>query len=134
MTQDWQALTKLTGGAGFEVERVRLADGSIAIEGRFELPPLARLPAEDQVFVAAFVRSHGSIKQMEALFGVSYPTVKSRLNRISSLLPMAELEAGTERAADAAGVIDRLERGEVSADEAVAEIRSGHPPRESSHE
>src|SRR5215831_1176085 len=90
--QDWQALTRLTAGAGFHIERVRLADQNIAIEGRFEPPPLARLTFEDQVFVAAFVRCHGSIKQMEKFFGVSYPTIKNRLNRIGAQLPFAEIE------------------------------------------
>ena len=79
--QDWQELTKLTQGASLVVERVRMGD--IAIEGRFELPQLARLTMEDQVFVAAFLKSHGSIKEMEQVFGVSYPTVKARLNRIA---------------------------------------------------
>src|SRR6058998_3580035 len=90
--QDWQALTKLTGGATFDIERVRLVDQDVAIEGRFGLPPIARLTAEDQIFVAAFVRCHGSIKQMEKFFGVSYPTIKNRLNRIGSRLPFAEIE------------------------------------------
>src|SRR6266852_10004788 len=91
-TQDWQALTRLTIGAPLQIERVRLTDQDVAIEGHFELPPLARLPAEDQIFVAAFVRCHGSIKQMEKFFGVSYPTIKNRLNRIATLLPFAEVE------------------------------------------
>src|SRR5262249_56176294 len=87
MASDWQALTKLTGGAPLRIERVRLPDSDIALEGSFELPPLARLSAEDQVFVAAFVRCHGSIKQMEKFFGVSYPTIKNRLNPITDHLP-----------------------------------------------
>ena len=45
--QDWQALTRLTAGAPFYIERVRLADEEIAIEGRFAPPPLARLAADD---------------------------------------------------------------------------------------
>src|SRR5947209_8382479 len=49
--QDWQELTRLTQGRPIVVERVRLADRDIAVEGRFELPQLARLTAEDQVFV-----------------------------------------------------------------------------------
>ena len=93
-TLDWQALTALTGGAAFDIERVRLADRDVALEGRFELPPLARLTAEDQVFVVAFVRCHGSIKQMEKFFGVSYPTIKNRLNRIGALMPFALVRAG----------------------------------------
>jgi hypothetical protein len=75
-TQDWQALSELTRGRPIVVERVRLIDRGVAIEGAFELPRLAQLSAEDQVFVAAFVRSHGSIKEMEQVFGVSYPTVR----------------------------------------------------------
>ena len=58
---DWQELTNLTRGQRLVVERVRLASG-VAIEGVFEVPALAQLSAEDQVFVAAFVRCHGSIK------------------------------------------------------------------------
>src|SRR4026207_462159 len=92
VTRDWQSLSKLTAGAAFEIERVRLTDQDVAIEGRFEVPPLARLSAEDQTFIAAFVRCHGSIKQMEKFFGVSYPTIKNRLNRIGALLPFAEIE------------------------------------------
>ena len=82
MASDWQELTKLTGGKAIVVERVRLAESGIGIDGAFELPPLAKLTGEDQVFVAVFVRCHGSIKQMEQVFGISYPTVKNRLRAI----------------------------------------------------
>ncbi len=115
---DWQALTELTGGRPLVVERVRLTDRDVAIEGAFELPRLAQLSAEDQVFVAAFVRSHGSIKEMEQVFGVSYPTVKARLNRIAEVLQLVEVDPAPSRSE----VIERLARGEISADEAVAEL------------
>src|SRR5436309_14715376 len=108
---DWLALTKLTGGSPFQIERVRLLDRDVAIEGRFEVPPLAQLAAEDQIFVAAFVRCHGSIKQMEKFFGVSYPTIKNRLNRIGSRLPFAEIEPA-EASTDTSELLGRLERGE----------------------
>ena len=91
-TQDWQALSELTRGRPIVVERVRLTDQDVAIEGAFELPRLAQLSAEDQVFVAAFVRSHGSIKEMEQVFGVSYPTIKARLNRIAASLEFVEID------------------------------------------
>ena len=92
MTTDWQELTALTQGRQIIVERVRLLDQNISIEGEFELPPLARLTTEDQVFVAAFVSSHGSIKRMEQLFGVSYPTIKNRLNRIAGEFDFLKIE------------------------------------------
>ncbi|MBN9553085.1 MAG: DUF2089 domain-containing protein [Alphaproteobacteria bacterium] len=113
--QDWQELTRITQGAPLVVERVRLADRDIAVEGQFALPQLARLSAEDQVFVAAFLRSHGSIKDMEQVFGVSYPTVKARLNRIAAQLEFVETDPKPSRNE----VLDRLGRGEISAADAI---------------
>src|SRR5262249_39307237 len=107
-----------THGAPIVVERVRLADKDIAIEGHFELPQLARLPAEDQVFVAAFLKSHGSIKEMEQVFGVSYPTVKARLTRIAGALEFVETNPKPSRKE----VLDRLERGEINAEDAIREL------------
>jgi hypothetical protein len=119
MTQDWQELTKITRGAPLSVERVRLRDAGIAVEGDFELPPLARLTMEDQVFVTAFVRSHGSIKDMEQLFGISYPTVKNRLNRIAGQLEFVEINPPSSRSE----VLEMLDRGEVSVEEALKRMR-----------
>src|SRR5215510_16577882 len=116
---DWQELTNLTRGQPFVVERVRLA-GGVAIEGTFEPPQLGQLGFEDQVFVTAFVRCHGSIKEMERIFGVSYPTIKSRLNRIAEKLEFVE----TDPAPPAADVIDRLRRGEINAQQALSELES----------
>src|SRR5437762_3916598 len=124
--QDWQALTKLTGGAALEIERVRLSDSGIAIEGRFGLPPLAQLAAEDQIFVAAFVRCHGSIKQMEKYFGVSYPTIKNRLNRIGSQLLFVEIEQGSDLDSPPqtrSEVLDRLSRGELTVAQALERLK-----------
>ncbi|MGW4199727.1 DUF2089 domain-containing protein [Streptomyces sp. NPDC004726] len=115
---DWQELTDLTQGRPFVVERVRLADNGVAVEGQFEPPQLAQLGVDDQVFVAAFVRSHGSIKEMERIFGVSYPTIKSRLKRIAEQLDFVD----TAPAPAGADVIDRLQRGEISAQEALEEL------------
>ena len=68
MMQNWQDLTNLTGNEEIVIERVRLKKKDIAIEGRFELPPLAKLSMEDQVFVIAFIQSDGSIKETERLY------------------------------------------------------------------
>ena len=126
MGHDWQELTKLIGQARVEVDRVRLADTGVVIEGPFTLPPLAQLPAEDQVFVAAFVRCHGSIKRMEKYFGVSYPTIKNRLNKIGSVLSFVEIEQGPdgEAAAPTRGeVLDRLSRGELTVAQALGQLK-----------
>ena len=126
--QDWQALTRLTAGAPFEIERVRLTEHNVAIEGRFDVPPLAQLPAEDQTFVAAFVRCHGSIKQMERFFGVSYPTIKNRLNRIGTLLPLAEIDPEPEperpSVTSTGDLLSQLEGGTLSVDEVLRQLRN----------
>jgi len=122
--QDWQALSRLTGGGRFTIERVRLADQDVAIDGHFEVPPLAALAADDQVFVAAFVRCHGSIKQMEQFFGVSYPTIKNRLNRIGAQLPFAEIDPpATAERPSTSDLITRLERGELRASDVLRQLR-----------
>ena len=122
--RDWQALTRLTAGAPFYIERVRLPDQDVAVEGQFDMPPLGRLAADDQIFVAAFVRCHGSIKQMEKFFGVSYPTIKNRLNRIGAQLPFAEIDPPHDDDRPAVGdLLTRLERGEMSVNDALAHLQ-----------
>jgi len=126
MSSDWQELTMLTGGAEVEVERVRLIGSEVAIEGRFTLPPLAQLAGEDQIFVAAFVRCHGSIKQMEKYFGVSYPTIKNRLNKIGSKLAFVEIDPSPAEAAEVvttSAVLDQLERGELTVAQALDRLK-----------
>jgi len=118
--RDWQELTDLTQGRPVVVERVRLVEQDTAIEGAFALPQLARLDAADQVFVAAFVKSHGSIKEMERVFGVSYPTIKARLNRIAGQLEFVDTDPGPTRRE----VLDRLEQGEISAADAIRELEA----------
>lgn len=119
-SKDWQELTQLTQGQPILVERVRLPDKNIAIEGSFDLPQLARLAMDDQIFIVAFVRSHGSIKEMERIFGVSYPTIKSRLTRIANSLEFVE----TNPTPSKAEILERLQAGEISAEDAIREMEA----------
>jgi len=52
------------------------------VEGLYELPLLAGLSAEEQVFIIEFIKASGSLKEMARLFGLSYPTVRNRLDEI----------------------------------------------------
>jgi hypothetical protein len=117
--KDWQELTQLTQGRPIVVERVRVADKNIAIEGSFELPQLARLAMDDQIFITAFIRSHGSIKEMERIFGVSYPTIKSRLTRIADSLEFVE----TDPTPSKTEILERLRKGEITAEQAIEEMQ-----------
>ena len=117
---EWQELLRISQGSPLVIERVRIPERGLAVEGAFSLPELARLSLEDQVFVTAFLRSHGSIKEMEQVFGGSYPTIKARLNRISGQLHFVE----TNPAPGRAEVLERLKNGEISAEQAIKELEA----------
>jgi hypothetical protein len=117
---DWQDVLRIAQGSPVVVERVHLPEKQIAIEGAFTLPELARLSLEDQVFIVAFLRSHGSIKEMEQTFGVSYPTIKARLNRIAGQLEFVDTNPSPSRAE----VLERLRSGEINAEEAIRALEA----------
>lgn len=101
-----------------QVDRMVCRSCGVAVEGEIEVSALGQLDLDDQVFVTAFLRGHGSIRRMESLFGVSYPTVKNRLNRIVDRLDAAF----TPPRSDSAEVLDRLARGEITTDQALEEL------------
>ena len=117
---DWQDLLRIAQGSPLVIERVRIPEKQIAVEGQFTLPELARLSLEDQVFVIAFIRCHGTIKEMEQIFGVSYPTIKARLIRISGQFEFVDTNpspTGTE-------ILDRLNNGEMTPAEAIRALEA----------
>jgi hypothetical protein len=89
----------------------------VTLEGDFEPSPLARLNPEDQAFVMAFVRHHGSIKKMEEIFDISYPTVKNRLNAIG-----AALDKTFQAPSPNLFVLEQLARGEITLEEALEKL------------
>ena len=117
---DWQDLLRIARGSAVIIERVRIPEKGIAIEGEFTLPELAHLSLEDQVFITAFLRSHGSIKEMEQIFGVSYPTIKARLNRIAGLLEFVDTNPSPSRTE----VLERLKHGEITPADAIRELEA----------
>jgi hypothetical protein len=129
--EDWLRLAHWTQGKPYRIERVRLVDEGLLLEGDFAPSPLALLTPEDQVFVAAFVRAHGSIKQMEASFGLSYPTIKKRLDRLAEGLTFVEAQvqtvatkAPTPSAPGLSALLDALETGSMGVAEALARLES----------
>ena len=85
---------------------------------------LARLTLEDQVFVIAFLRSHGTIKEMEQTFGVSYPTIKARLNRIAGQLEFVETGPSAPPAEARTGILNQLKNGQLTPAEAIRALEA----------
>ena len=120
----WSDLSSLTQGRDFYVERARLLDSGVALEGSFEIPELAKLSPADHAFVVAFIKTEGSIKDMEKLFGVSYPSIKARLSKISAQLSFVENiihESFAKRST--LEVLDQISLGKISVEEALKLIR-----------
>jgi hypothetical protein len=118
MTQEWFELIKFTDNQDFVIEKVRLKEKNITIEGEFELPPLSRLSNNDQIFIIAFLKTHGNIRDMEKLFGISYPSVKNRLNKISKQLEFVEVNPPTEKNE----VLEQLYKDEITVEQALEKL------------
>lgn len=104
-------------GSMMEIVRVRCEGCDITMDGKFERSPLARLSLADQAFVVAFLRHHGSLKKMEHLFDISYPTVKNRVNAIN-----AQLDRSFEAPPPNSVILGQLARGEITVNEAIERL------------
>ena len=91
------------------ISKLTCEDCGLGLEGAFSTPRLARLDREEQQFVELFVMASGSLKQMAQLLGVSYPTVRSRLDRLIARL--REQQAGDE--ARKKQILDDIEAGKI---------------------
>jgi hypothetical protein len=100
-----------------KIDRMSCPTCKVSLEGEFEVSPLGKLSLDDQAFVIAFVRHHGSIKKMEALFDISYPTVKNRLNSIA-----AALDRNFQAPSPNLYVLEQVSRGELSVEEALERL------------
>jgi hypothetical protein len=89
----------------------------LTLDGDFEVSPLGKLNPDDQAFVVAFVRHHGSLKKMESIFDISYPTVKNRLNAIA-----AALDKNFQSPSPNLYVLEQLSRGELTVEETLDKL------------
>lgn len=108
-------------GSELAVTRLQCSECETSIEGHFAASPFSGLTSEQMEFVWAFVRCEGKFNRLEKELGLSYPTLRNRLNDVIRNLgfePGGE-EAGVAAAAKRHEVLERLERGEISAAEAL---------------
>jgi hypothetical protein len=109
------------GGRNFTLERIRCLDCGTAVEGSFQTGKLGTLPQEHQDFIEVFVRCRGNIKDVEKVLGISYPTVRSKLDRAVKALGY-ETEERSDRKAE---VLKALEREEITTEEALRALKEG---------
>ncbi|HLT20258.1 MAG TPA: DUF2089 domain-containing protein [Thermomicrobiales bacterium] len=116
-------------GGRLEIRELYCENCDITIRGRFPLEgrgPFARLSDDQLAFLHLFVTSRGNMSDIERSLGVSYPTVRAKLDDlIAALEPASEVveqPAGSDLSR--AEIMDRVQRGELSVDEAMAMLEA----------
>lgn len=108
-----------------QVSRLHCSSCDTTIEGRFIGGPFAHLTTDHLDFILTFVRNEGKINRMEQDLGLSYPTIRNRLHEVIRALGF---EPGKEEFVDISAekrnaVLEELEAGKISADEAMRILR-----------
>jgi hypothetical protein len=120
------------------VTRLHCRSCGTTLEGEFSVGRFGRLTREQLVLLESFLRSRGNLRDMERELGISYPTVRSRVEALIRALGFgprdgdeATDDAPAGGPADVAGaaaerqqILERLARHEISADEAATAIRA----------
>jgi hypothetical protein len=87
--------------------------------GAFLPPPLARLSQEHQSFIETFVRCRGVIRDVERMLGISYPTVRARLDATVSALEAALATPPTPESPRRRAILRQVEEGTLTASDAA---------------
>ncbi len=93
------------------------------INGTFKLDKFSKLKKDHLEFIEVFVKSRGNIKEVERELGISYPTVRNKLDDVIHALGHDIQESPDDEMAEKRKeVLARLESGEINASEAVEEL------------
>ena len=119
------------------VTRLHCRSCGTTLEGEFSVGRFGRLTKEQLALLESFLRSRGNLRDMERELGISYPTVRSRVEALVRALgfgprdgdeaapeePTAS-DASGDAAATRQGILERLARREIGAEDAAAAIRA----------
>lgn len=100
-----------------KVTRLKCDGCNTVVENQFELSKFDYLNSEQLSFIEVFLKSRGNIKDVEKELGISYPTVRAKLDEVITALGYTVLKQ--KPSTDKKEVIDMLEKGEITADEAL---------------
>lgn len=93
------------------------------VKGDFELDELFKLNEKQLEFVKVFIRNRGNIKEVEKELGISYPTVRNKLDEIIEALGY-KVEKSDEIALKRKEILTKLESGEISSEEAIKQLKA----------
>jgi len=106
-----------------EVRRLECVNCGTAVEGRFVQSKFDRLTPEQQEFVEVFLLARGNIKEVERVLGISYPTVRNRLDGVLEAMGHKVERDNTAASDRRAEILAALDRGEITAAEAIKMLR-----------
>jgi hypothetical protein len=111
------------------VTRLRCRSCGTTLEGDFSVGRFARLDRDQLALLESFLRARGNLREMERELGISYPTVRSRVEALVRSLgfgPRSDDDAApaSEPGQTREDILERLARREISAEEAAQAIRS----------
>lgn len=109
-------------GGELTVTQLTCEPCSLRMEGRFETCEFCKLSEENLEFLRSFIRCRGVIKDVEKDLGISYPTVRGRLDRLIAELGYGEVPAKS-RDEMRYDVLEAVKEGKISSKEAVAALR-----------
>ena len=119
--------TDPVGGGDLYVSELTSDKSGVTIRGKFAIPSYSKLDAEQSKFLETFLRCRGVISSVERELGISYPTVRARLDSLLEsldLAPAPEEKPKRDRSIEKKRrVLEQLERGEITAAEAKEKIR-----------
>lgn len=112
-------------GEELEVTRLHCHNCDTALEGHFSLCKFCRLTPEQKMFAEVFLTARGNIKEVERILGISYPTVRGRLDGVIEALgyPVKEESSGGVSPQKRREILAQLDAGEISAEEAIKLLR-----------
>lgn len=105
-----------------KITRLQCNHCRTTIENEFELSKLARLGQEQLHFIEIFLKCRGSIKEVEKELGISYPTVRGKLDEIISALGYSTTK---KPEVDKRKIVSMLEKGEITAEDAINLLKEG---------
>ena len=99
-----------------EVTEISCKNCDTTIRGHFKLCKFCRLSTENKEFAEVFIKNRGNIKEIERELGISYPTVKGKLDSLIEALGYKNSIANTVNKKE---ILEKLDRGEISSEEAI---------------